>query len=188
MHKGIRRSNGRREGPQARGRIPAAACRASMRCQQACLRSSGMTLHSRISSIERQQPSHKPLVADIRHTPMQGEGQSPPLRRRVWARDRNTGTGGRTGMSPLYPRAAFPTPAPVYAEAKAGRLPPHQPFNARLASRARATREPLGRPRCPLMNAPASTKAARSMPVSMPSPCNKKTTSSVATLPVAPWA
>ena len=35
----------------------------------------------------------------------------------------------------------------------------------RFASKARATREPLGRFRCSLMNWPASTSASRSMPV-----------------------
>ena len=45
--------------------------------------------------------------------------------------------------------------------------------SARLASNARATREPLGLPICRLMKAPASTSLSRSMPVSMPRPCSR---------------
>ena len=49
-------------------------------------------------------------------------------------------------------------------------------------------REEVDRPSAAQMKAPASTSASRSMPVSMPMPCNMNTTSSVATLPVAPLA
>ena len=58
----------------------------------------------------------------------------------------------------------------------------------RLVSSARPTRETGGRPSTPLMKPPVSTSASRSMPVWMPMPCSMNTTSSVATLPVAPLA
>src|SRR5574344_611039 len=61
-------------------------------------------------------------------------------------------------------------------------------YPRRLASTARATREPLGRPRKSLMNWPASISLSKSMPVSMPMPCSMNTTSSFATFPVAPFA
>jgi hypothetical protein len=65
-------------------------------------------------------------------------------------------------------------------------LQPHYP--KRLLSVAVATREPDLRCKKSLMKAPASTSLSKSMPVSMPMPCSMYTTSSVATLPVAPLA
>jgi hypothetical protein len=59
---------------------------------------------------------------------------------------------------------------------------------ARLFRIAVAAREFGLRSRKPLMNAPASTSKSRSMLVSTPMPCNMNTTSSDATLPVAPLA
>lgn len=56
------------------------------------------------------------------------------------------------------------------------------------ALRARATRDPLSRPSTLLIRWPAAISWPRSMPVSMPSPCSRYTTSSVAILPVAPLA
>ena len=50
------------------------------------------------------------------------------------------------------------------------------------------TRDAGGRPSASEMNFPASTSRSRSIPVSMPSPRSRYTTSSVATLPVAPFA
>ncbi len=56
------------------------------------------------------------------------------------------------------------------------------------ALRARATRDPLSRPSTLLMRWPAAISRPRSMPVSIPSPCSRYTTSSLAMLPVAPLA
>lgn len=56
------------------------------------------------------------------------------------------------------------------------------------ALRARATRDPLPRPSTSLMRWPAAISRSRSIPVAMPSPCSRYTTSSVAMLPVAPLA
>src|SRR5690606_7970767 len=61
-------------------------------------------------------------------------------------------------------------------------------IHCRLLCRAFATREPLGRPRILLMRCPAATSKSRSIPVSMPKPLSMYTTSSLATLPVAPLA
>ena len=62
------------------------------------------------------------------------------------------------------------------------------PHPARWFKIAVAAREFGLRLRKLLMYSPASTSRSRSMPVSMPMPCSMKTTSSVATLPVAPLA
>ena len=53
---------------------------------------------------------------------------------------------------------------------------------------ARPTRLPVSRPRQPASQRPVSASASRSMPVCMPMPCSIYTTSSLATLPLAPCA
>jgi hypothetical protein len=61
-------------------------------------------------------------------------------------------------------------------------------FAARLASKALPVRETGGRPSTSEMNAAASINFSRSTPVAMPRPSSMKSTSSVPTLPVAPFA
>lgn len=53
---------------------------------------------------------------------------------------------------------------------------------------ARPTDDAVARPSALEMNAPVSTSAGRSMPVCIPRPRNRYTTSSLATLPLAPFA
>src|SRR5580765_6835671 len=57
-----------------------------------------------------------------------------------------------------------------------------------LAESARATRDSVGRPSTPQMKSPAAISFAMSTPVSMPRPSSMYSTSSLATLPVAPFA
>ncbi|QJQ06359.1 sel1 repeat family protein [Undibacterium piscinae] len=58
----------------------------------------------------------------------------------------------------------------------------------RLAANALPARLTALRPRWLEINWPASTTASKSIPVCMPSPCSRNSTSSVATFPVAPLA
>src|SRR6187397_1243099 len=57
-----------------------------------------------------------------------------------------------------------------------------------LAESARATRDSVGRPSTPQMKSPAAISFAMSTPVSIPRPSSMYSTSSLATLPVAPFA
>jgi hypothetical protein len=59
---------------------------------------------------------------------------------------------------------------------------------ALLAASARPAREAGSLPRTPQIHCPMPTRRSRSTPVSMPMPWSMYTTSSVATLPVAPRA
>ena len=59
---------------------------------------------------------------------------------------------------------------------------------ARLASKALPDRDTGFLPSTPEMNAAASTTPSSETPVSMPRPSSRNSTSSVATLPVAPFA
>ena len=68
-----------------------------------------MLPHSRISSIVRQQPSHKPEGLDMRHMLMQGEGKSPPLRWRVACKETKEGLALRTGMKGRVSVCVWPT-------------------------------------------------------------------------------
>src|SRR5690606_20871000 len=92
----------------------------------------------------------------------------------------------RVGMARIAQRARHALHAfgegCQFSSAHASRHP------ARLLRIAVAAREFGLRPRKSLMNLPASTSLSRSMPVSTPMPCSMNTTSSVATLPVAPFA
>ena len=89
---------------------------------------------------------------------------------------------GRGGMTTKIIAARIAVAKRIFSE----RSKPAYP--ARLLNKARATREAVWRPKASLMNTPASTRRSRSMPVSIPMPCSMYTTSSVATLPVAPLA
>ena len=53
---------------------------------------------------------------------------------------------------------------------------------------SRAARDDVGRPSTPQMNSPAAISLRISTPVSMPRPSSMYSTSSLATLPVAPFA
>src|SRR5688572_22869927 len=57
-----------------------------------------------------------------------------------------------------------------------------------FADSARLTLEEGSRPSTPQIHCPMPTSLPRSTPVSMPRPCSRYTTSSVATLPEAPFA
>ena len=133
-----------------------------------------------ISSRVRKQPSHKPVFSAMRHTEMQGElgsSSSSDCKTRSACLNKRNSTGesfGGFGLNKVFNMRELCVKLSGYP--------------ARLFNTARATKELGWRPKAWLIKAPASINASKSIPVSMPMSCIMYTTSSVATLPVAPLA
>ena len=122
--------------------------------------SSSYIAQSAISSSVRRHPSHRPVPAFIWHTLTQGDA------------------------TPLFCAEAV-----VFAVGMDAATMKALSFDyTRFAAMACATREFGLRPSASQMNWPARNTFSMSMPVSMPRPFSMYSTSSVATLPLAPLA